>query len=168
MVPSLKTQPSVVRSTRIIRLAIAILFIAALFGATMNNETLYVVFGNFWQKFLSQIGSPSPQQASATLGSHTAIDQITNTPRNTPAVLIYGFLYVGICLTILMLLLPVTAQRKAVFTFYGVSILVFVGLVVAGYLGGTVLLQLSSQLIHFIVSPLPVVVLVPLLRWYYR
>ena len=168
MVPSLKTQTSVVRPTRIIRLAVAILFIAALFGATMNNETLYAVFGNFWQKFLSQVGSPSPQQAPAMLGTHTAIDQITNTPRNTPAVLIYSFLYVGICLTILVLLLPVTAQRKAVFTFYGVSILVFIGLVVAGSLGGTVLLQLSSQLIHFIVSPLPVVVLVPLLRWYYR
>ena len=168
MVPSLKTQPSFVRPTRIIRLVVAILFIAALFGATMNNETLYAVFGNFWQKFLSQVGSPSSQQASATLGTHTAIDQITNTSRNAPAVLIYGFLYVGICLTILVLLLPITAQRKAVFTFYGVSILVFIGLVVAGNLGGTVLLQLSSQLIHFIVSPLPVVVLVPLLRWYYR
>ena len=168
MVPSLKPQPSFVRPTRTIRLAVAILFIAALFGATMNNETLYAVFGNLWQKFLSQVGSPSSQQASATLGTHTAIDQITNTTRNTPAVLIYGFLYVGICLTILVLLLPVTAQRKAVFTFYGVSILVFMGLVVAGNLGSTVLLQLGSQLIHFIVSPLPVVVLVPLLRWYYR
>ena len=145
MVPSLRTQPSFVRPTRTIRLAVAILFIAALFGATMNNEALYVVFGNLWQRFLSQVGSPSPHQASATLGTHTAIDQITNTSRNTPAVLIYGFLYVGICLTILVLLLPVTAQRKAVLTFYGVSILVFTGLMIAGNLGSTVLLQLSSQ-----------------------
>ena len=168
MVPSLKIQPSIVRPTRTIRLAVAILFIAALFGATMNNETLYAVFGNFWQKLLSQVGSLSPQQAPAMLGAHTAIDQITNTSRNTPAVLIYSFLYVGICLTSLVLLLPVAAQRKAVFIFYGVSILVFTGLVVAGSLGSTVLLQLGSQLIHFIVSPLPVVVLVPLLRWYCR
>jgi hypothetical protein len=139
------------------------LLIATLFSATLSNEALYAAFGNFWRK-LSGIAGTS-LQASALLHS-SAIEQITNTHRDAPAILTYGALYVSICFVLLLLLLTSASQRRVAMLFYVSATLVFIVLFTGGKLGSTVLLQLSSQLIHFIVSPLPVIVLVPLLRWY--
>ena len=145
------------------RIAGAFVLIAALFSATLNNEALYVVLGHVWQKFFFVAGI-SPRASPAIVGRVT--EQVTNTARYALAVLTYGALYVGTCLVLLWLLLSSAPQRRIAIIFYECATLFFTVLLVAGKLGSSVLLQLSSQLIHFIVSPVPVVVLVPLLRWY--
>ena len=145
------------------RIAGVFVLIAALFSATLNNEAIYAALGHVWQKVFFVAGT-SPRVSPATVGRVT--EQITNTARYAPAVLTYGALYVGTCLVLLWLLLSSAPQRRIAVIFYGCATLSFTVLLVAGKLGSSVLLQLSSQLIHFIVSPVPVVVLVPLLRWY--
>ncbi|SFQ83031.1 hypothetical protein SAMN04515668_4892 [Hymenobacter arizonensis] len=141
----------------------AIVLIAALFVATLNNEALYAVLGQVWRQAFFGVGL-SPRDSAAMVSQVSG--QVTNTARDAPAVLIYGALYVGTCLALLWLVLPAASQRRLALTFYGGATLLFVVLLGAGQLGSSVLLQLSSQLIHFIVSPLPVIGLVPLLRWY--
>lgn len=90
------------------------------------------------------------------------------TTRSLPAMLLYGLGYTGICLAILALLLPPPARRTAL----GLYTLVFALsalLLAGGKLAGDVAwaYQLGRRLIDFIVSPLPLIVLLPLLGWQY-
>ena len=90
------------------------------------------------------------------------------TTRSLPAMLLYGLGYTSICLGILALLLPPPASRTAL----GLYALVFVLsalLLLGGKLAGDVAwaYQLGRRLIDFIVSPLPLIVLLPLLGWQY-
>jgi hypothetical protein len=160
----LKLRPYRFEPGRGVRIISAFLLIATLFSATLNNEALYEAFGNFWRKLFGAASNASLQNSAALHSS--IIRQVTNTHRDAPAILTYGALYVSICFILLLLLLPVASQRKVAMLFYVGLILIFIVLLIIGNLCSTVLLQLSSQLIHFIVSPLPIIVLVPLLRWY--
>lgn len=152
------------QQSRGLQIAVALMLIVLLFFSTMNNEVLYSLLGNFWLKTFKFMGISSHSftlsQPSNTIGL------VTNRPRNTSAILSYSVLYLGMCLAILCLLLPSIAQRKLVFIFYGLATSTFLVLLLVAKLGISVGIELSNQLIHFIVSPLPVVVLFPLLKWY--
>ena len=147
-----------------VRIAGIGLLIALLFAATMHNETLYAFFGHFWKNIFIQTGIS--QHLPAILQANGAIAQVTHRPRDIPAVVSYSLLYLALCLALLFLALPYPQQRRLVLAAYGLICVVSLLLLVVTKLGVPLLAVLNSQLIHFLVSPMPVMVLAPLIWWY--
>ncbi|NML64124.1 hypothetical protein HHL22_02795 [Hymenobacter sp. RP-2-7] len=145
------------------RWAMGAVLAGLLVGATFCHEELYALFTPWSQRLLEALGLakqlPALQQGPIT--------QVMDNPHSVPPILLYSVLYLAICGALLLLLLPLPAQRRLVFKFYGLAGLALVLLVLGGRVAHSAsLLQLGKQLVHFIVSPLPVIVLVPLLRWH--
>ena len=138
--------------------------IALLFAATMHNEAIYVLLGQFWKNVFIHAGLS--QHLPSILRPDGAIGQVTNRSRDIPAVVTYSLLYLGLCLAILFLVLPYPQQRRLVLVAYGLACSASLLLLVVTKLGVAVFAALNSQLIHFIVSPMPVIVLAPLIWWY--
>jgi hypothetical protein len=90
------------------------------------------------------------------------------TTRILPAVLTYSLLYTSACLGLLCAALYDTARMWVVLRLYAAVFGTCAVLLLGGKLLGDAswAYQLSCRLIDFIVSPLPVTILVPLLRWY--
>lgn len=78
----------------------------------------------------------------------------------------YAALYLGLCLLLLRLLLRLPAQWLLARRVYGGIIATYVLLVLVSKIGGNLLwaYRLSRYLLGFIISPLPVLLLVVLLR----
>ena len=148
----------------IARIVGIIVLVVVLFAATLNNESLYVSFGHFWQKLFATTGLA--RHPPTLLQSHGAIGQLTHRERDIPAVLSYSVLYLGGCLSLLFLLLPYPSQRRLVVISYSLAGVMALLLLLGSKLGSLNLVLLNSQLIHFIVSPMPVIVLAPLLWWF--
>ncbi|KAA9333491.1 hypothetical protein F0P96_11030 [Hymenobacter busanensis] len=91
------------------------------------------------------------------------------TTRSLPAMLTYGLLYTGCCLLLLRLALGTGARmRMAVFIYAGVFVACILLIAVGKAAGDWAWsYRLGRRLIDFIISPLPVVILVPLL-WGYQ
>ncbi|MCC3159927.1 hypothetical protein LJ737_21995 [Hymenobacter sp. 15J16-1T3B] len=144
------------------RLLLAGLLAALLFWVGTYDVTVFTWLTAGWQRILAAIGlSDLVQHIQQGISGQV-------TTRSLPAMLTYGLAYTGICLLILALLVP----RRAVRTALGLYLAVFALsalLLLGGKLAGDVAwaYQLGRRLIDFIVSPLPVIALVPLLRWHY-
>ena len=135
--------------------------VALLFGMGVYDEPVFAFLTASWQKLLS---------AAGVAGRLAAVQQGVSgevTKRSLPAVFTYALLYTGTCLLLLRLLLPAHRMR-VVLLLYAIAFGCCAVLLVAGKLAGDVVwpYQLGRRLIDFIVSPLPIIVLVPLLRWY--
>ncbi|RZK45270.1 MAG: hypothetical protein EOO61_00505 [Hymenobacter sp.] len=152
------------RLPRGLRISGCVLLIGLLFSATLYNEEIYTVFGNFWQQLLAT--AVVAQHSPAQLQTGGVMGQLTHRPRNISAVITYSVLYTGTCLVLLFLLLPDPMQRRLVLLAYSSAGAMLVLLSVGSWLGSEVLATFSAQLAHFIVSPLPVIILAPLLWWY--
>ncbi|MDF7812916.1 hypothetical protein [Hymenobacter sp. YC55] len=116
-----------------------------------------------WQRVFTSIGLADELAALQRSVSR----QITW--RSLPTMLSYGLLYTGTCLLLLRLLLPRGGRRMRWAALLYLIVFGACGLLLAGAkLAGDVpwAYRLARRLIDFIVSPLPVIVLVPLLRWY--
>ncbi|HEX8428444.1 MAG TPA: hypothetical protein VF639_19265 [Hymenobacter sp.] len=116
-----------------------------------------------WHKLLSSLNL-TEQLAALQRGVNGQV-----TRRSLPTMLTYGVLYTSVCLLLLRLLLPRGGRRmrRALLLYaavFGACTLLLIG----GKLAGDALwaYRLGRRLIDFVVSPLPVAVLVPLLRWY--
>lgn len=145
----------------------SLVLVVLLLAATLSNEVVYDVFGRFWQQVFDLLGIG--QQASALPTTRNSVGAVLNQPRNLPAVASYGVLYVAFCLGLLFLMLPHARQRRLVLGFYAIAGTAFVLLLGLSRVGNMAVLSiLASQLLHFIVSPVPVIMLVPLLRWYWH
>lgn len=161
------TETASTNTSRLWRGAGSIALVALLLAATLSNEAVYDAFGRFWQQVFELLGIQ--QSASALPAADNSVGAVLNRPRNLPAVASYGFLYVVTCLALLFLLLPHARQRRLVLGFYGVAGTVLLVLLSLSRFGNMPLLAvLANQLLHFIVSPVPVIMLVPLLRWYWH
>lgn len=147
------------------RIVCGLLLAALLFSVAVHNEEVDALLASAWQKLYVSVGSPAFLKALLQPGQ---LGQMTNQPRSLLVAGSYSALYAGLSLALICTLLPHNRQRRISVVFYVCALVVGVLLAVAAKLtGGTVwLYQLSNQAIHFIVSPLPVIVLVPLLRWY--
>lgn len=141
------------------RLVGSVLLGLLLLAATLHNEALYALFDGWWHRAAGALGLGLGQPRGA-------VSPLLHQARSIPAVVAYGVLYLGLCLGLLFLLVPAGPSQRLVLLFYGVAG-VATGLLVLGSRvgGGPMLAVLASQLLHFIVSPLPVIMLVPLLRW---
>lgn len=148
-----------------VRIIGSLLLIVLLFAATMYNEKIYAEIGSLWQKLFSPI--VSTPSSTLPLQSDSLVGQLTHQPRNIPAIVLYSLLYLCACILLLFLILPHPQQRKLVLISYAFAGFLVVFLLLGSVIGGKLLLTLNTQLIHFIVSPMPVIVLAPLLRWYF-
>lgn len=147
-----------------VRVVCTIVLVVVLFAATLNSEEIYVVFGHFWQTVFAAVGNA--HHPPTLLQSHGAIGQLTHRERDIPAVVSYSILYIAGCLLLLYLVLPYPSQRRLVRISYGLAGALTLLLLLASISGNPDLIVLNTRLIHFIVSPMPVIVLAPLLWWY--
>ncbi|RTQ49596.1 hypothetical protein EJV47_12295 [Hymenobacter gummosus] len=144
------------------RLLLAALLLLLLFWVGTYDEPVFAWLSAAWQRLLAALGLD---------GLAARLQQGTSglvTKRSLPTVITYSLAYTGVCLLIIGLLVPRRALRTA-FWLYGGVFAASAVLVLVGKAAGDVawLYKLGRQLIDFIVSPLPVAALVPLLRWYY-
>ncbi|RZK61573.1 MAG: hypothetical protein EOO59_04730 [Hymenobacter sp.] len=145
------------------RLVTSLVLVVLLFAATLYNEELYIVFGGWWYQLGRALGlAPPPPGQLSSAGS---VSVLLHRARSIPAVVLYGVLYLGLCLGVLFLLVPVGSRRLVLFFYGGAGLATGLLLLGSRVGGGPALAVLASQLLHFIVSPLPVIVLVPVLRW---
>ncbi|MCC2547243.1 hypothetical protein LJY25_12365 [Hymenobacter sp. BT175] len=123
-------------------------------------EEVFAGLTSLWQTILRGLGLDETLSAV----QQGVSGQVTT--RSLPAMLSYGLLYTACCLALLGLLLGSVRRLKAALLLYAAVFGACTLLVVGGKLGGDVrwAYQLGRRLIDFIVSPLPVIVLAPLLR----
>ncbi|PJJ54491.1 XrtX-associated membrane protein [Hymenobacter chitinivorans] len=146
----------------IVRGLTAGLLVAALFWVGMHNDQVFVALTQAWQKIFLTLGL-SAQAAKPQSGISTLV-----TTRSLPAVFTYSLLYTAACLGVLYAALYDTARMRLVLQLYAAVFGACTLLLLGGKLLGDAswAYQLGRRLIDFIVSPLPVIILVPLLRWY--
>lgn len=141
----------------------ALLLAGLLFWAGTFDTTVFAFLTRFWANALSLLGLAD----TARWVQSGISGQVTT--RSLPAMLSYGLLYTSTCLLLLRLLLPQPGALRLALLLYATVFAASTALVLGGKLGGDIVwaYQLGRRLIDFIVSPLPVIVLLPLLYWYY-
>ncbi|UOR07523.1 hypothetical protein MUN82_10595 [Hymenobacter aerilatus] len=138
-----------------------LLLVLFLFGLTWYTEEFYATLTPVWERLLASAGIGSAVQHD------DAAQHLMNRSRSVPVAGLYAVLYLAACLALVRLLLVSAQQWRMAVLFYAVAggsgiLLLLVGKLLAlpaAY-------ALSSQIIHFILSPLAVITLVPVLRWY--
>ncbi|WBA40713.1 XrtX-associated membrane protein [Hymenobacter canadensis] len=146
---------------RLMRLVAVALLIGLLFVCGIYDEVIFAALGPAWQKAATALGF-SEQLARLQQGISGEVVK-----RSLPVVATYALLYLSLALLLLRLLLP-AHHMPLVLKLYGAVIATYVVLLLAGRLTGNVpwIYQLGRRLIDFLVSPLPVIIAVCLLRWY--
>lgn len=158
--PAVAPQPW--RPSGLLQGAAAILLVVAIFCIGIYSDTVLATIDAFWQHLLTLLG----------LGGHASTVQqgISGlvTKRSLVSVVTYSLIYTSTCLLLLTVALGSTRRMRLVFVLYGAVFVICATLVVVGKLAGDAAwaYKLARRLIDFIVSPLPVIILVPLLRWY--
>ena len=140
---------------------LAVLALAAgLLLAGVFDEALFAGLGWAWQVLLATLHL---DQSTAMLPAST---QPSVTRRPLLPGLSYAGLYIGACLLLLRLLLPQAQQWRVVLRIYGGVGLACGLLLLLGKVGGNLLwaYRLGRHLLDFLVSPVPVLALVALLR----
>lgn len=131
--------------------------------ATLYDEALYGLFGGWGDRAGRALGA---SKLPSWLQPGSLVFSLLHQARSMPSVMLYSGLYLVLCLALLFLLVPAGASRRLGLLFY-VGVGLTAGLLLLGSQvgGGPTLAGLASQLVHFLVSPLPIAGLVPLLRW---
>lgn len=130
-----------------------------LFVAGMESEAIFAALTHAWQALLELLGLGSFlsrwQQGTSTLV----------TTRSLPAMATYSLAYVGLSLLLLHVLLRDGRRTRWAAQLYLGLLGLYVALMIGGRLAGNLpwALKLSRRIIDFLVSPLPVMMLLPLL-----
>jgi hypothetical protein len=141
------------------RWLLAALLALTLFLIGMESDAVFAGLTRAWQALLELVG----------LGSLLArLQQGTSgliTTRSLPAVGTYSLLYVGISLLLLHVLLRDGKRTRWAAQIYLALLGLYIGLMLIGRLGGNIAFayNLGRRIIDFIVSPLPVMILLPVL-----
>lgn len=131
----------------------------ALFMVGMQSDAVFAALTRAWQALFDLVG----------LGATAArLQQGTSglvTTRSLPAMGTYSLLYVGGCLLLLHVLLRDGRRTRWAAQVYLGLLGLYVLLLVVGRLGGNVPLayKLGRRIIDFTISPLPVMILLPVL-----
>lgn len=146
---------------RVVRILAIGGLIALLFLCGIFDETIFATLGPVWQKVATSLGF-SEQMARLQQGISGEVVK-----RSLPVVATYALLYLSLSLLLLRLLLP-AYRMPLVLKLYGGVIAAYIILLLVGRLTGNVpwVYQLGRRLIDFLISPLPIIILVCLLRWY--
>jgi hypothetical protein len=101
---------------------------------------------------------------AANAAAQRSMQRLTAHPHSVAVELLYDITYVGLCFGLLCALLPAGRGWRWGLRIYGGFGLASLLLIVVGQFGKLPLLtSLASQLLHGLLSPLPLMVLVPLL-----
>jgi len=130
-----------------------------LFEAGMEVETIFAALTRAWQAVFAALG------LGGALAHWQQDTSALVTRRSLPAGLTYAVLYVGTSLLLLHLLLRNPRRTRWVAQLYAGLLSACVLLLLTGRLGGHAAWAygLGRRLLDFIVSPLPVLLLIPLL-----
>ena len=136
------------------------ILLTALFLVGVYDEATHAFLTALWRQLLAATGLRRYAETMQQ-GVSGGI-----TKRLLPAVATYAALYLGICLLLLRLLLPTVAQWYLALRLYGITLAIYIAIVLAARLAGNVTwaYQLSRQILDFVVSPLPVAGLYVLFR----
>ncbi len=130
-----------------------------LFLVGMESETMFAALTRAWQKLFDLVGLS---------GAAARLQQGTSglvTTRSLPAMATYGLLYVSGCLALLHVLLRDARRTRWAAQVYLGLLGLCVLLLLIGRLGGhvPVAYKLGRRIIDFTISPLPVMILLPVL-----
>jgi hypothetical protein len=141
------------------RWALAALLALALFVVGMQSDAVFAALTRAWQALFSLVGLG---EAAARLQQGTSG---LVTTRSLPAMGTYSLLYVGGCLLLLHVLLRDGRRTRWAAQVYLGLLGLYVLLLLIGRLGGHVPLayKLGRRIIDFTISPLPVMILLPVL-----
>jgi len=130
-----------------------------LFVVGMESEAIFAALTRAWQSLLELLGLGSFlsrwQQGTSNLV----------TTRSLPAMATYSLAYVGLSLLLLHVLLRDGRRTRWAAQVYLGLLGLYVALMLGGRLAGNLpwALKLSRRIIDFVVSPLPVMILLPVL-----
>jgi hypothetical protein len=131
----------------------------ALFVVGMQSDAVFAALTRAWQALfeLAGLGAAAARWQQGTSGLVTT--------RSLPAMGTYSLLYVGGCLLLLHVLLRDGRRTRWVAQVYLGLLGLYVLLLLLGRLGGNVPLayKLGRRIIDFTISPLPVMILLPVL-----
>ncbi|WP_223649440.1 XrtX-associated membrane protein [Hymenobacter psoromatis] len=141
------------------RWALVGLLVGGLFVAGTETEAVFGWLTRAWQAVFSALGLGGALTHWQQATSHLV------TTRSLPAVVSYSLLYVVACVLLLHLLLRNARRTRWVVQVYLGLLGLYALLLLLGRVGGTIpwALKLSRRIIDFLVSPLPVMLLLPLL-----
>ncbi|GAA4498607.1 hypothetical protein GCM10023172_15910 [Hymenobacter ginsengisoli] len=130
-----------------------------LFLLGIESEAIFAALTRAWQVAFEGLGL-GPALARWQQGTSHLV-----TTRSLPAVATYALLYVGLSLLLLHVLLRDGRRTRWAAQVYLGLLGLYVVLMLGGRLGGNPdwALKLSRRIIDFVVSPLPVMVLLPVL-----
>lgn len=116
-----------------------------------------------WQRLSSVLPAPA-WLAAAGAAAERSLQHLSSRPHSVVVELLYDATYVGLCVGLLCALLPAGRGWRWSLWIYGGFGLISLLLILLGQgVGLPLLTNLASQLLHGLLSPLPVMVLVPLL-----
>lgn len=141
------------------RLLIAAGLVFLLFWLGYASEPVFAALTRNWQLLLHALGLEHLLQ-KAQGGTSSEV-----TRRSLPAVASYALLYLAVCLLLLRVLLRPAARWWVAAQLYASAGALIVALLLLGKLSGNTiwLYQAARRLIDFLVSPLPVALLLALL-----
>lgn len=145
------------------RRALCGLLLALLISIRLFEDELCAALEAAWRHLSGALPAPA-WLAAANAAAQRSLQRLTAHPHSVAVELLYDITYVGLCFGLLCALLPAGRGWRWGLRIYGGFGLASLLLIVAGQLGGLPLLtSLASQLLHGLLSPLPLMVLVPLL-----
>jgi len=132
---------------------------AGLFAVGMDPEAVFAALTRAWQAVFSSLGLGDAMHRWQQGTSHLV------TTRSLPVVITYSLLYVGACFLLLHLLLRNAQRTRWAGQLYLALLAAAALLLVGGKLAGNLdwAYKLGRRIIDFVVSPLPVMLLLPLL-----
>jgi len=162
--PAAAPQPSSLFSNlSLVRRAVCGVLLALLIGIRLFEDELCAWLEIVWHRLSTTLPAPSWLDA-ASAAAQRSLQRLSARPHSVAVELVYDITYVGLCIGLLCALLPAGHGWRWCLRIYGGFGLVSLLLVLAGQLGKLPLLtSLASQLLHGLLSPLPLMVLVPLL-----
>lgn len=145
-----------------IRLALAAGLLALLLAARWYEDAVYAGL----EALLAGLGRLLPAAAALPGSAAGGVRGLMERPHSVPAALLYAGGYVALSWALLATLLPPGQGWRWGLRLYGGLGLASALLLALGHgLGLPILSTLASRLLHLLLSPLPIMVLVPLLRW---
>jgi hypothetical protein len=144
------------------RIALAALLLVLVLSARWYEETVYGWLDAGWHALCRVV----PAAAALDGAPAASVRHLMERPHSVPAALVFAGGYVGLCWALLAALLPPGEGWRWGLRLYGALAVGSLVLLLASRATGQPLLAtLASRLLHLALSPLPVMVLVPLLRW---
>jgi hypothetical protein len=116
-----------------------------------------------WRRLSRALPAPAWLDAAGA-AAQRSLQHLTARPHSVVVELLYDATYVSLCFGLLCALLPAGRGWRWGLRIYGGFGLASLLLILAGQFGGLPLLtSLASQILHGLLSPLPLMILVPLL-----